>query len=128
MSSEIRREKLSGLIRVEGESATGYTRRVGDYLEYVIRGPLGVHFVWYTHKNTAGCWICDLVQCCTVLLSEMRRYAEMEESDIAGRGVLDTESSGASAKKGKQEAINNPSPHFKSNNNSKKEVKRKRRK
>ncbi len=43
----------------------------------------GHHEAWHTHKrDTSVCWICDLVEIGTILISEMERYISKSALDI----------------------------------------------
>ena len=43
----------------------------------------GHHEAWHTHKrDTSVCWICDLVEVSTIILSEMERYISKSALDI----------------------------------------------
>ncbi len=43
----------------------------------------GHHEAWHTHKrDTSVCWICDLVEVSTIILSEMERFISKSALDI----------------------------------------------
>ncbi len=43
----------------------------------------GHHEAWHTHKrDTSVCWICDLLEVSTILISEMERYISKSALDI----------------------------------------------
>ncbi len=43
----------------------------------------GHHEAWHTHKrDTSVCWICDLVEVATLLISEMERFISKSALDI----------------------------------------------
>ncbi len=43
----------------------------------------GHHEAWHTHKrDTSVCWICDLIEIATILISEMERYISKSALDI----------------------------------------------
>ncbi len=43
----------------------------------------GHHEAWHTHKrDTSVCWICDLQEVSTILISEMERYISKSALDI----------------------------------------------
>lgn len=73
MDGEIRRESLPGLAIGDGESVLSAAARWASKLEFIEKGPLGAHFGWYTHRNPAGCWICDLCTLVSVSMSCVRR-------------------------------------------------------
>lgn len=73
VDGEIRRESLPGLAIGDGESVLSACARWASKLEFIEKGPLGAHFSWYTHRNPAGCWICDLCTLVSVSMSSVRR-------------------------------------------------------
>ncbi len=43
----------------------------------------GHHEAWHTHKrDTSVCWICDLLEVSTIMISEMERYISKSALDI----------------------------------------------
>ena len=43
----------------------------------------GHHEAWHTHKrDTSVCWICDLVEVATIMISEMERFVSKSALDI----------------------------------------------
>ncbi len=43
----------------------------------------GHHEAWHTHKrDTSVCWICDLIEISTIMISEMERYISKSALDI----------------------------------------------
>ncbi len=61
-----------------GEALIFY-KAVGDNLK--IRS--GHHEAWHTHKrDTSVCWICDLIELVTILISEMERLISKSALDI----------------------------------------------
>ncbi len=43
----------------------------------------GHHEAWHTHKrDTSVCWICDLIEVATIMISEMERYISKSALDI----------------------------------------------
>lgn len=72
--NRIRREAVGSLQRGTGEALDSYLNRVRSKLEY-LGSVCQVHFGWYTHRNVAGCWICDTLTCVSVLLEELERTA-----------------------------------------------------
>ncbi len=41
------------------------------------------HEAWHTHKrDTSVCWICDLIEVSTIMISEMERYISKSALDI----------------------------------------------
>ncbi len=41
------------------------------------------HEAWHTHKrDTSVCWICDLLEVSTIMISEMERYISKSSLDI----------------------------------------------
>ncbi len=43
----------------------------------------GHHEAWHTHKrDTSVCWICDLLEVSTILISEMERFISKSALDI----------------------------------------------
>ncbi len=57
----------------------GFYRQIVDNLK--IRS--GHHEAWHTHKrDTSVCWICDLVEVSTIILSEMERFTSKSALDI----------------------------------------------
>ncbi len=56
-----------------------FYRQIVDNLR--MRG--GHHEAWHTHKrDTSVCWICDLIEVSTIILSEMERYISKSALDI----------------------------------------------
>ncbi len=49
------------LDRGDGETLGSYRQRLQKFIER-IEWQSGGHITWYTHKNPAGCWICDIIQ------------------------------------------------------------------
>ncbi len=61
------------------EQSLSFYKAVVDNLK--IRS--GHHEAWHTHKrDTSVCWICDLVEIATILISEMERYISKSALDI----------------------------------------------
>lgn len=57
------------LIRGDSESYEEYLERLREVvskLEWQSEG----HRMWYTHKNPYGCWICELLQICGLLIDD----------------------------------------------------------
>lgn len=75
-NGEIRREKLPQFAVGDGESTESAVQRWLSAQEYIEKGPLGAHFAWYTHRNPAGCWICDLCTLNAVSMRQVQRLAE----------------------------------------------------
>ncbi len=43
----------------------------------------GHHEAWHTHKrDTSVCWICDLIEISTIMISEMERFISKSALDI----------------------------------------------
>ncbi len=43
----------------------------------------GHHEAWHTHKrDTSVCWICDLLEVSTIMISELERYISKSALDI----------------------------------------------
>ncbi len=62
----------------QGDTLSFY-RAVVDNLK--IRS--GHHEAWHTHKrDTSVCWICDLIEVATILISEMERFISKSALDI----------------------------------------------
>lgn len=78
LNGDIRRDKLPTYIRGDGESDGSFMQRIRSSTEYIEKGPLGAHFAWYTHRNPAGCWICDLATLVHVCMRDMQRVYERE--------------------------------------------------
>ncbi len=56
--------------RGDGEALGAYLSRIQEHiskLEWQSEG----HRMWYTHKNPYSCWICELLQVCRGLQSEL---------------------------------------------------------
>ncbi len=57
----------------------------------------GHHEAWHTHKrDTSVCWICDLIEVSTILISEMERFISKSALDIDDQfhdseGISDSE-------------------------------------
>ncbi len=57
----------------------------------------GHHEAWHTHKrDTSVCWICDLVEVATLLISEMERFIsksalDIDEQFLDSEGISDNE-------------------------------------
>lgn len=47
-----------------------------------------VHFGWYTHRNIAGCWICDSITFGSVVLEELERVGPYVQE---GRAYIEEE-------------------------------------
>ncbi len=61
------------------EEALQFYRAIVDNLK--IRS--GHHESWHTHKrDTSVCWICDLLEVNTIMISEMERYISKSALDI----------------------------------------------
>ncbi len=57
----------------------GFYRAVVDNLK--IRS--SHHEAWHTHKrDTSVCWICDLLEVSTIMISEMERFISKSSLDI----------------------------------------------
>ncbi len=52
-----------------GETWESYVGRLREFLSR-IRWQSEGHRSWYTHKNPAGCWICELLDICDRLLDD----------------------------------------------------------
>ncbi len=61
-----------------GETWESYVGRLREFLSR-IRWQSEGHRTWYTHKNPAGCWICELLDICDRLLDD-----SMVEGDSNG--------------------------------------------
>lgn len=81
MEFGIRREKEGAYLRGDGESGASYVRRMRAYLEY-LESVSAVHQGWYTHRNSAGCWICDSLLLGRRTLGELDRLYQLEEEGI----------------------------------------------
>lgn len=51
------------LVRGDGETWSSFAGRLGEHISQ-LEWQSGGHIMWYTHKNPAGCWICELLQIC----------------------------------------------------------------
>ncbi len=51
------------LVRGDGETRCSFTGRLSKHISQ-LEWQSGGHIMWYTHKNPAGCWICELLQVC----------------------------------------------------------------
>ncbi len=57
----------------------------------------GHHEAWHTHKrDTSVCWICDLLEVSTIMISEMERFISKSALDIDDQshdseGISDSE-------------------------------------
>ncbi len=61
------------------EEALTFYRAIVDNLK--IRS--GHHEAWHTHKrDTSVCWICDLLEVSTIMISEMERFISKSALDI----------------------------------------------
>ncbi len=49
------------LERIADESITNYLERMAEHVKK-LRWQSEGHRQWYTHKNSYGCWICELLQ------------------------------------------------------------------
>ncbi len=49
------------LVRGTGETTGSYVERLNQHISQ-LEWQSGGHIMWYTHKNPAGCWICELLQ------------------------------------------------------------------
>ncbi len=58
------------VVRGDGETSESYSGRLKEFVSR-IRWQSEGHRMWYTHKNPSGCWICELLQICDLLLDEM---------------------------------------------------------
>ncbi len=56
--------------RGDDESLTDYLSRIAELLSKLEWQSEG-HRMWYTHKNPYSCWICELLQICRGLESEV---------------------------------------------------------
>lgn len=98
MSNAIRRESQGSVLRGTGESLESYINRLRVKLDYLAR-VCEVHFAWYTHRNHAGCWICDAIVAYTAVLNELERQgpficegqAELVEEEGEGTEPLNGE-------------------------------------
>lgn len=68
----IKRTAVGSLLRGSGESAESFCNRIRSKLDY-LGSVCEVHFAWYTHRNLAGCWICDSICAISVLLDEYEK-------------------------------------------------------
>ena len=68
----IRREAVGSIQRGTGEALDSYLNRLRSKLEF-LGSVCEVHFAWYTHRNIAGCWICDTLTALSVSIQEMER-------------------------------------------------------
>lgn len=75
--NSIRKEKNIFLSKQSGETLSAYIDRLHAQLQYA-EGICNVHFTWYTHKNAAGCWICDTI---VALANAVRVLAIIEEQE-----------------------------------------------
>ncbi len=64
------------IIKGVGETTKSHVGRLDEYLSKLEWQSEG-HRMWYTHKNPAGCWICELLQVC-------RQYRENIDVDYTG--------------------------------------------
>lgn len=88
MSSEnIRRTNRYAYSRGTGESFESYLSRVKAYMEH-LENVCGVHLTWYTHKNNAGCWICDALTLAQSLATELEIVSRESCGDDSGNGPL----------------------------------------
>lgn len=69
----LRKEKVGGLQRGVGEDIESYLSRLRMQLDGLALTSR-VHQAWFTHRNHAGCWICDSILCGYVLLEEFDRW------------------------------------------------------
>jgi len=77
------------LARALGEELTAYARRLDEYIQRLVWNSEG-HRMWFTHKNPAGCWICDLI----FIIEQLRTSVIHENNETSGL----TESSGPGAR------------------------------
>lgn len=74
-------DKLNpNIVRGVGETSDSYARRIGEFLSR-IEWQSGGHILWYTHKNPAGCWICELLQIARTLRDEALAEHDDEGTD-----------------------------------------------
>lgn len=66
----IRREAVGSIQRGTGEALDSYIGRLRSKLDF-LGSVCEVHFAWYTHRNIAGCWICDTITALAVVLQEL---------------------------------------------------------
>ncbi len=58
------------VIRGDGETIESYKSRLDAFVQRIEWQSEG-HRMWYTHKNPSGCWICELLQICRLMLDEI---------------------------------------------------------
>ncbi len=63
-----------------GETWESYVGRLREFLSR-IRWQSEGHRNWYTHKNPAGCWICELLDICDRLLDDSVSDGNGEETE-----------------------------------------------
>ncbi len=63
-----------------GETWNSYVARLREFLSR-IRWQSEGHRTWYTHKNPAGCWICELLDICDRLLDDSVSKGSSELDD-----------------------------------------------
>lgn len=63
------------LLRTDGEALRSYGERMRAHIEK-LDWQSGGHRTWYTHRNPAGCWICEALfiarQLCDEILDKSR--------------------------------------------------------
>jgi len=62
-----------------GETWESYVGRLREFLSR-IRWQSEGHISWYTHKNPAGCWICELLDITDRLLDNDKLLAERDDN------------------------------------------------
>ncbi len=75
-----------------GETWESYVGRLGEFLSR-IRWQSEGHRTWYTHKNPAGCWICELLDICDRLLDDSILEGDTPEQDMNVDEELNTSKS-----------------------------------
>lgn len=73
-TTTIKRTATGGVQRGTGEALDSYINRIRTKLDHLER-VCEVHFAWYTHRNVAGCWICDTLTTLRVAINELERTA-----------------------------------------------------
>ncbi len=78
-------------IRGDGEILQSYADRMASVIEK-LEWQSGGHTMWYTHKNSYGCWICELLQvarCCQAELMDARLTDATEKGPESGETNID---------------------------------------
>ncbi len=64
----------------DGETWESYVARLREFLSR-IRWQSEGHRTWYTHKNPAGCWICELLDITDRLLDDSVVEGDADSED-----------------------------------------------